>query len=92
MTRDKLILYLNKVEEVLNDYYSLLFSVIGINEVHLYIIVPKMANPLIIIIRRRYMYQVVHHACYKLVYNRRFRYTLRDYFSYLAYSIRFVGR
>jgi hypothetical protein len=92
VARLELILCLNKVEEVLNNCYGLPLSVISIDEVHFYIIVPKMAYLLIVVIYRRYIDQVVHHIRYRLIYSRRFCYTLRDYFNYLAYSIYFIGR
>jgi hypothetical protein len=92
MARDELILHLDKVEEVLNDYYSLPFYIISIDEIYFHIIVPKMAYPLIVVIYKRYIDQVVYHACYRLVYSRRFCCILRDYFSCLASNTRFIGR
>jgi hypothetical protein len=63
VVRDELILRLNEVKEVLNDCYGLPLDVIGVDEVHLCIIVPEMANPLIVVIYRRYIDQVVCYVC-----------------------------
>jgi hypothetical protein len=76
--RLELILRLNKVEEVFHDCRGLSLSVISIDEVHFRVIVPEMAYPLIVVIRRRYIYEIVRNARYRLVCGRCFYRTLRD--------------
>jgi hypothetical protein len=76
--RLELILRLNEVEEVFHDCCSLSLSVISIDEVHFHVIVPEMAYLLIVIICRRYMYEIVYNARYRLVCGRCFCRTSRD--------------
>jgi hypothetical protein len=78
VTRLELILRLNEVEEVFHDYRGLSLSVMSIDEVHFRVIVPKIAYSLIVIIRRRYIYEIVRNARYRLVCGRCFYRTSRD--------------
>jgi hypothetical protein len=76
--RLELILRLNEVEEVFHDCYDLSLNVMSIDEVHFCVIVPEIAYPLIIIIYRRHMYEIIYNAHYGLVCGRCFCYTSRD--------------
>jgi hypothetical protein len=76
--RLELVLHLNKVEEVFHDYHGLSLSMISIDEVHFRVIVPEMAYPLIVIIYKRHMYEIIRNARYGLVCGRCFYHISRD--------------
>jgi hypothetical protein len=79
--RRELILRLYQVEEVLDDSCCLPLSVMRIYEVRFSIVVAEVADPLIAVVRWRYLDQIVCDASYGLFCGLLLRCTSRDDFG-----------